>query len=373
MANKALSSLIIQLLQRPEIGTEITEKDWESIIFILRHLGMLATLYYLAQKTGTFNQYPTYAKKNLKSGMVYADRQAQQVKYEAYEIKFTLGKEVIEPIFLKGAGYTLRKSLNSYGRVYSDLDILVPKNELEDAAKILNKHGWLNKALTDHDEKYYREWAHEIPPMSHYTRNTTIDVHHNIIPPVTGRAPKIDILLKQVERTSDNYLVLTAPAAFLHSAIHLFTNEEFHNGFRDIVDLYLLAQEYQSKLFWQQLDQLAQETRFSLELFYSLAMLAHFFDIKPPSDLLSRLHNEHKSWRSKLVIKCLKSALKPHHQQILSRKDHLLIFLLYLRGHWIKMPLPILISHLSVKAFLGIRDKLFGKHQFDKELKIPHN
>jgi hypothetical protein len=37
--------------------------------------------------------------------------------------------------------------------------------------------GWLSEELTEHDEKYYRKWAHETPPLRHSKRGTIVDIH----------------------------------------------------------------------------------------------------------------------------------------------------------------------------------------------------
>jgi hypothetical protein len=368
-----LSWMIKQLFLAPKTGIQLNEKDWETIIFILRHIGMLANLFYIAKNNGILKKYSPYAQKHLTSARMYSDRQALQVHHESKKIKLTLGKFAIDPIYLKGASYTLRQSNNSLGRIYSDIDVLVQKDEIEDAQTALNQSGWHSNKITDYDKKYYREWAHEIPPMAHIERGTTIDLHHNLIPPISGRAPNINLFTKDVEKTSDGYLVLYPPATFLHSLVHLCNNEEFGNGFRDLVDLFLLAKEFGDDRFWEQLEQLALETSFTLELYYTLTLLKLFFDGDIPQNTYSRLENKHKSLRSNVVIRLLRSALKPHHPLTLSKIDNLHIFILYIRGHWIKMPFHILVKHLSTKAFFNIRDKLFGKHQFEKEINIRHN
>jgi hypothetical protein len=42
-------------------------------------------------------------------------------------------------------------------------------------------------------------------------------------------------------------------------------------------------------------------------------------------------------------------------------------FLAILRGHYIKMPLPLLVYHLLVKSGRGIIESILGKHVFTKK------
>ena len=65
--------------------------------------------------------------------------------------------------------------------------------------------------------------------MVHINRKSVVDVHHNIVPIVSGRAPSASILWDEVERVDESVGSLSTSAMFVHSAIHLFFKEEFHN------------------------------------------------------------------------------------------------------------------------------------------------
>ena len=57
-------------------------------------------------------------------------------------------------------------------------------------AEALQRRGWSMKALDEYDEQYYRQWAHELPPMTHAERETEVDIHHSILP-VTCRLQQL--------------------------------------------------------------------------------------------------------------------------------------------------------------------------------------
>lgn len=358
--------ILLALFRSPLQGGQYSDRQWEKLLLPLRHTNLMAKLFYLATFSNVFVTYPKFVQKHLTAAKKYADRQALQVRFECKEINKVLGRSVIEPVYLKGAGFTVRESRNNFGRIYSDIDLLIDQDELEEAQILLKRHGWASKVLSDYDEKYYREWAHEIPPLSHVQRGTTIDVHHNIIPLISGRAPDVRVLRDSLVKTDEGLLVLSEEAAFLHSTIHLFTNEDFSHGFRDIVDLYQLAEEFGDKTFWLKLIGLAEKTGFTLELYYCLACLNKFFD-HPFPEFYNELKQQHDSMASRFVLWTLVGALKPHHPLIQNHLDRIKTFFIYIRGHWIKMPFIVLIKHLSIKAFFNSRDKLFGRHQFEKK------
>ncbi|WP_311964411.1 nucleotidyltransferase family protein, partial [Acinetobacter baumannii] len=80
------------------------------------------------------------------------------------------------------------------GRLFSDVDILVPKPRLDEVEAALMLHGWASTHLDPYDQRYYREWMHEIPPKVHVRRGISIDVHHAIMPETAADRPDPDLL-----------------------------------------------------------------------------------------------------------------------------------------------------------------------------------
>lgn len=355
---------IVSLIRDPGIGCRLTDQQWEDVIHILREADLLGTLYYLAERDRVIATYCAFAQRHLKSMKVYSDRQARQVDYECALINQQLRDEGIVPFFLKGAGYTLRRSFNARGRIYSDIDVLVARHEIEPAQRIFRTNGWYTPPISDYDKRYYRRWAHEVPPMRHLTRRTVIDLHHNIVPPISGRAPNIAQLCRNPVITQRGLSVLSAPAAFLHSLVHLFSNEDLSKGFRDLVDLYLLLEEYANSDFWNALLVLVEETGFMQELLYALLLLERILGWSLPAAMETRLREPmRRTGAGFTVTRVLGPAMRPHHPQVCGATENLAIQLAYIRGHWIKMPLPVLLGHLSIKAGMAVGQKMFGKYK----------
>ena len=125
---------------------------------------------------------------------------------------------------MKGAGYTLSGAPVGDTRIYNDIDILADKKSIDAIEKRLYLIGWLSEELTEHDEKYYRKWAHEIPPLIHGKRGTIVDVHHNhnIIPIISGRHIDADKFAKNTVTTEDGFQILSFAAMTLHSLFMCF-------------------------------------------------------------------------------------------------------------------------------------------------------
>lgn len=351
----------------PQKAVELSSDEWFHFILILREAKLLASFYHLANQKNCFNHYPEYAQRHLTSACVVAQRQKIQVIFECATLTELLAKINVSPVYMKGANYILRDSINSRGRMISDIDVLVDKQDLQKVEGFLKKQLWHTDELSDYDEKYYRSWAHEIPPMYHLLRDTVLDIHHNIYLPISGRSPNINTFTKQLKLTQKQCLVLEDAATVLHSIIHLFMNEDFTNAFRDMLDLHLLFDELGNDDFWRDLNELAYTSGFHKELYYCLVLRQRLFHSSNP-EILTNLNVRFKNATSTFFIhQVLYHGLTPQHYLLDRFHNKLARFVIFIRGHWIKMPLPILLKHLTIKSYLAMVHKLLGKHFLEKD------
>lgn len=355
-------------LRSPSLLSRLTLSEWADLILILRESKLLATLYHILLRNNLFEQQDEYVKRHLNGAFVHADRQKSQVIYESLLLTELLNTIDVKPIFLKGANYTLRNSINSHGRIISDIDILVQKSQLVEVEALLKRNLWQSETLSDYDEKFYRKWAHEIPPLVHILRSTVLDVHHNLYMPISGRALNIELFELNSEFIEEKYRVLSRADSVLHSILHLFLNEDFTNSFRDLFDIYCLINEYGDEEFWQRLTWISSETNSDRELYYCITLLRQLFDYSVPENVYQNLKAEHENSFSRIFVGfILINALTPQHELLNNAKNRFARFVVFIRGHWIKMPLNILIFHLFVKSYKGLVNTLFGKHFLEKD------
>ncbi|WP_020408143.1 nucleotidyltransferase family protein [Hahella ganghwensis] len=357
---------VIQLFLHPESAASIDAERWQQIILVLRYQQLLARYAKRIRKAGVFEQVHKYAQHHLINAEIIADKQYQQVHYEASLLQQQIGGIGSHLIFLKGAGYSLSGLSVGVGRTYSDIDILVDKTAISDIEKTMSLNGWLPEEMDEYDQKYYRQWAHEIPPMKHATRGTLIDIHHNIIPVVSTRAPDINLLFEHTVITKDGYQILDKPAMTLHSLIHLFYNEEFKYGYRDLLDLHLLMSD-NTEEYWQQLLDLAESTGFERELFYACRYTNRLTSTAIPEHVVNLLNQKNSGPILPIVDFIFTQLLIPSHPTVRSPSYSLAAFMGFLRGHHLKMPLPVLIYHSVNKAWRLIIEYFLGNTFFDKE------
>jgi hypothetical protein len=253
-------------------------------------------------------------------------------------------------VLLKGAGYLFAGLPAARGRLFSDIDILVPRGALPQVEAALMQRGWMTTHHDAYDQRYYRKWMHELPPMQHVTRQSVLDVHHTIVP-LTGRLhPDASKLLQAARPVAGQPLlrVLAPVDMVLHSATHLFLNEEFTNGLRDLADLDSLLRQFGAEPgFWRQLRERAAELELERPLFYALRYGRALLDT--PAEAPG-LHGPGGA-RLRLMDELFLRALQPVHPTASDRLTPLARGTLYLRAHWLRMPPALLAYHLAVKAF----------------------
>jgi hypothetical protein len=368
--NKLSTDDVCQAFIAPKSTLAFTLKQWQQLVLILRNQQLLACYSSTFKQIGIFEHIPKQTQRHFLNADVLAQNHKKQVLFEAAELKRELADKPQYLIFLKGAGYSLSGAPVGDTRIYNDIDILADKKSIDAIEKRLCLIGWLSEELTEHDEKYYRKWAHEIPPLRHGKRGTIVDVHHNIVPIISGRHVDADKFAKNTVTTEGGFQILSFAAMTLHSLIHLFFNEEVKKGYRDLIDLHTLMTTNNNEAFWLDLISLAKGTDFGLELFLACRYTQKILKTEVP-DYVHKEISQFCPWNIAFVDFIYEKTLKPNHPLCKPKFFVLAEFAVLIRGHFQKMPLHILIYHLLCKSGVSLIKSIFGKHVFTKELAQP--
>src|SRR5207253_1876025 len=138
---------------------------------------------------GLLSQVPAAPRAHLQAARTLAQAQADAVRREVAYIDRALATTGIPIILLKGAAYLIAGLPAARGRLFSDIDILVPHGALANVETTLLLHGWQTSKTNAYDQRYYRKWMHELPPLKHVSRQTLLDVHHAILPTTARLKP----------------------------------------------------------------------------------------------------------------------------------------------------------------------------------------
>ena len=258
----------------------------------------------------------------------------------------------VQIVLLKGAAYVMNREPAALGRLFTDVDILVPKERLAEVEATLMLNGWATTHHSAYDQRYYREWMHELPPMEHIHRHTVLDVHHALLPETARLKPPAFKLL-ETARPIDGVprLQVLAPTDMvLHSMTHLLQNDDLGRGLRDLSDIDLLLREFSGETgFWKRFAERAAEMDLALPLYYGLRYVSAIFGTPIPGEALAGSLRGAPPWPIGQVMDALfPRAVGAASQWSDNRRAS--SFLLYLRAHWLRMPPALLLRHLLVKT-----------------------
>ncbi len=327
-------------------------REWEALIRRAREADLLGTLAFRLHARGTIDGVPDGPRAHFVAARVKSAALEAAMRRETREIDAAL-RGVDSPIvLLKGAAYLLAGLPPAHGRYFSDVDILVPKHALPSIESALMLGGFATTHLHPYDQRYYRRWLHELPPMQHVKRLTVVDVHHTLAP-VAGRVqPDATALLRAAVPLggSERYRVLEPADMVLHSATHLFGNEDFTHGLRDLVDIDALLRHFAGAdaRFFDRLVRRAAEIDLARPLYYALRWASRLLGTPVPAAAMAAMENRGPATLARSVMDVLlANGLLPDSVRPSTRWARRA---LYVRGHWLKMPLPRLAWHLAVKS-----------------------
>lgn len=349
--------LLHNALIDPASVVKYRNPDWELLLRLARRVKLLGFLAVELDKRGLLDKIPIRAANQLRSGLIRAKKLQQQARWELNRISWALKDYQIPLIVLKGAAYALAKLPSAEGRFFVDLDIMVPKEHLDQVEAQLLRKGWRHHDISAYDEHYYRAWSHEIPALIHGERETEIDIHHTIAP-VTSRVKIETHLLFEaaIKACNADYKILCPVDMVLHSAVNLFQNNELADDLRDLLDLHdaLVFFGEADPAFWSKLIQRANKLRLGKPLFYGIQFGRLIFHSPVPENLEHQLNEKPFIFSRWIMRSLVPQALFPLHPDNPSRFARLARLLLYLRSHWIRMPLHLLVPHLAYKCYLVV-------------------
>ncbi|MDE2566575.1 MAG: nucleotidyltransferase family protein [Burkholderiales bacterium] len=349
MSGDLLSPLWADPAWRPALGAA----GWEALLGQARRARLLPRLALHIEQRGWMADVPAGPRRHLQASLPVAERQRHEVRWEVDRIRRALASVDTPVVLLKGAAYVAAGLPPAPGRLFSDIDILVDRRRLDEVELALRAHGWVQLDRDPYDDRYYRRWMHELPPMRHAVRGTNLDVHHTLTAPTSRFAVDGQRLLADIRPLAGppGLFVLSPTDMVLHSAVHLFQEGEFDHGLRDLLDMNDLVRHHAAEPgFWPDLVQRAHDLGLQVPLSHALTHLARLFGTRAPEALAPSLRTlDPHPLRRRAMAALLTLALRPNHPSCRHPLAPAARGWLYLRSHWLRMPAPLLVWHLGRK------------------------
>lgn len=350
-----IAKLLPAVFRNPEIVAGFGVRDWETLIWQARSAELLGQLRHCLVEAGKIDLAPAKAQGHLNLAWTISERHRQAVHFELQHLATSLARLNCPVILLKGAAYSAQSLGAAQGRVFNDIDIMVPKERLNQVEQTLLGAGWIPTHLNRYDQRYYRRWMHEIPPMEHKSRSTVLDIHHTIIPPTSGIKPDAAAMFKSAlpVATTDisSFDVLAQEEMVIHSACHLFYGE-FQKGLRDLFDLHVLVSEFSKRDgFWHTLEARAEQMGLGDAVLDALTQCQRIFGTHIDQDTLKHFQEMHRHpFSGRIRGWIFEQVLRSPHPSASEKWTGFARWLAYARSHKLRMPLPLLFYHLSYKA-----------------------
>ncbi len=312
-----------------------------------RQAGLLCRLsLVLAQSPEIEEKLPERLHKHVLAASIQANAFQTDVRRELSHMEQALSGLDCRVLLLKGASYVLLDLPAASGRIFSDIDILLPKQHVASAEASLMLGGWLTGQLDAYDQRYYREWSHEIPPMTHMRRGTTIDLHHSLVMPTCRVKVDSERMVSETFPVDEKgfWWRLKDEDMLLHAASHLMLNSEFDRGLRDLWDIDLLFRHFSSHSaqFSDRLLGRSAEVGLKEIVQQALFLAKRFFGTPVPEQLLPERHD--------LFVRLVACSSSTRHPDTRPNWQGLSDMLLMLREMYLRLPNRLLAIHIAHKT-----------------------
>ena len=347
----------LQMYLDPNLATESSTQQWDQFLRAARREGLLGRFAMILDSKGITQDLPTKIQDTLTAGKATSLQHRRMILWEVDRIGYALRHCDCPVVLLKGAAYLAANLPVALGRLVSDIDILVDRDNLRAVEAALLAEGWQHVKPDPYDQRYYRRWMHELPPMRHQMRRTEIDVHHNILP-LTGKLPvdAIALLDAAVPVAGTRFSVLCPADMTLHSAVHLFHDGAFEHGLRDLLDLDALMTDFgRDPAYWETLVVRAERLGLTRPMFYAIDYCTRVLGTDIPATVADRT----AAWRPGALHRNAMEYLV--RRQILrsriddtGRENTVADTVALTRAHLLRMPLRLLLPHLARKTMMRL-------------------
>lgn len=341
---------LLPLLRDCGHATLMNLADWDDTVRLARQtrlLGLIAGR--IKEKQDLWDQVPERVRGHFQSAINFSAHRLQMVRMELRALDKALPPE-IAVVVLKGAAYIAQDQEFARGRIPNDVDLLVKRAELDETEAALVSAGWESEAQDEYDQRYYREWSHELPPMRFPGHALEVDLHHTITP-ITSRVRANDALLFSSLQPVENsrYFTLHPLDQIVHASIHLFQDSELSGRLRDLVDLDgMIRRTMVDEAQWTALQQRADQHGAGRYLWYATRYCSHWIDTPMPE--LMTLPAPSALVRKMMDMLLTRGSLPRLPDTSPSLADYFASQAGIIRYHWLRMPPGLLARHLSHKA-----------------------
>ena len=124
------NDLLARTLRTPELVAQLSLDQWDRLVRQARHAGLLARLHARFDELGLTDAIPQPVRWHFEAAATLAHKQEIAVRWEVEQIRAALARLDGPLVVMKGAAYVVAGLPAARGRLFNDIDILVPRRLL---------------------------------------------------------------------------------------------------------------------------------------------------------------------------------------------------------------------------------------------------
>lgn len=342
---------VLSLIDNPGISQSFSCLDWNILISQARFNSLVPYVYYCLLDNDLIEQSPKEVKEIFSGYVNRLNYHHKSFMWEFIKLNELANKVGYPVVILKGVAY-LASNVGSYkSRNFSDIDVLIHPDNFKDFEQLLLSRGWEYKELNDYDDAYYRNWSHASPPMYNNESGIELDLHHHIASPISDVTIDTDEIFSKIQPINDNVYRLSNADLILHCANHLIYQDELQDKFKDLLHIKAMIKDFSGSNIWQELERSSKRLKLELTLFYTMALLEHYFNEDIPVEIKSEIFKSNNNFIRKCVLALIKTTISTTDpDSLIYRTANQLLIMRY---QWTRYPIHILTKHLLVKHILN--------------------
>lgn len=283
-AYRFVASVVSPFVSRDEILFQLTKQtplDWESVADVAGGHSVIQALYPAFVENELIDLIPDDFLSYVQHLHEINCERNEMMRGQLIDAVLVINKLDIKPLLMKGAAHLFLNTFSTEGdRLLTDLDILVPANDIELISNELIEIGYEYYE----DQIHYIESHHHYPPLIKQDECATIELHRELMfreqqhtfPTEYAWENTIDITLPNTAEAK----VLTPTYRVFHSFLHGSVVDLLHlSGHVEIRQMHELARsqlKYSSDINWQELLMYADEHRIGRKLAANLYAASKF-------------------------------------------------------------------------------------------------
>jgi hypothetical protein len=355
-----VANVLAIILDPRKIGG-LTSFDLDQLLRSARSARLLGTLAARVSESATEVRLHPLVRRHLDSALLEARFRRQKLRFLLSSVAPLILAAAPTSVLLKGAAYAMQHLPIAAGRLPADVDILVPRDRLDAVEVALVSAGWEFQKDDPHDQRYYRDWSHELPPMQCAGQALELDLHHAILPPYGRLRPDPSLLLSDaVPIEGSCFLALSPVDQLLHAAAHLFQDSDCTNRLRDLVDFDGLLRGLPGRLASdgravEQIATRADVLELTRPLSYAAAFAHAWLGTPGAKDLAELAGGRARGGRYRIFMRLAGTTLgPPEPDRLPSMRRRFSSMLLEARAAWLRMPPNLLAVHVATKTWRSL-------------------